>query len=503
MLNAARQPAICHFGLNPNLESEQETLKLRLATISIFALFSPSFAQTTPATLVSTRALVTDQRYSEARSGAAALVAADASSAAAHNLLGQCLWRIDKPDVDNAIKELVQAATLDPKSVAYQNDLGDAYMAKFTIALSGWVKDHPGDMVGTITSGVPGTLAGGDYGMGKMNPDLFSQQSDMVRSSAQMTPMDWSRLEASAKSALKAYGAALAIDPANKPALRGKGLASLILGEWKDSVAAWKTAGVPAFDSFLWEIARNVHDAHGKGPESIDLWEMVSQAQPTNAWGYWYLRDLYDEFRHSDFRYGYYDAMRMLFADQIKDASDARKPAPKDALKGLKDVTDKHPEFAPAWRGTGMTLLVLKDKKGAAEAFAKAVSADPTDGYSYLMLGVGQLAGGDGQAAQTSLGKAAKNRPEDATAWHALGAAAEKNKDLDSAEMYYQRAVELAPKWPDARFSLGSILLDRRKGAEALPHLQRYVELVPDAKNVKDVNKAIEQVKVILAKQNQ
>jgi tetratricopeptide (TPR) repeat protein len=477
-------------------------VKILLATISIIALSTPSFAQTAPATLNSTRALVTDQRYADARPAAQALVAADATSAAAHDLLGQCLWRTEKPDADAAVKELTQAVTLDPQTASYQSDLGDAYMARFIIGLRDWVKDHPGDMVGSITSSVPGTLAGGTFGMGRMNPDLFSQQTDMVRSSAQMQPADWARLESGVKSALKAYNAALAVDQANKPALHGKGLASLMLGEWKDTVSAWKAGGVPAFDSFLWDIARNVTDAHGKGPESIDIWEMVSQAQPANPWAYWNLRALYDEFRHSDWKYGYYDAMRMLFANQISNESDAQKPSPKDALKGLKDVTDKHPEYAPAWRGTGMTLLVLKDKKGAAEAFAKAVAADPTDGYSFLMLGVGQLAGGNAQAAQASLAKAAKYRPEDATAWNALGAAAEKNEDLDGAEMYYQRAVELAPNWPDARFSLGSILLDRRKGAEALPHLQRYVELVPDAKNVKDVKKAIEQVKEILAKQN-
>ena len=474
-------------------------MKLPLAPIIIILSSNSSFAQTTPVTLDSTRALVTDQRYADAQPAAEALLKADASSAAGHDLLGQCLWRIDKPDADAAVKELTQAVTLDPKSAAYQCHLADAYMAKFQINLGAWVKDHNHDMLGMVNRTVPTVMSGGP----DVGAVLFEEPRINDRSAAQMNPKEWMRLESSVKSSLAAYNAALALEPVNKPAMRGKGLASLIIGEWKDTVASWKSAGIPPFDSFLWEIFKNVTDGHAKGGESIDLWEMVSQAQPTNAWAYWNLRELYNEFHRADWRFGYYDAMRMLFANQITNESDAHKPSPKDALNGLKEVTDKHPEYAPGWRGTGMTLLVLKDKKGAAESFAKAVSLDPTDGYSFLMLGAGQLAGGDAQAAQTNLAKAAKNRPDDAAAWSALGAAAEKNKDLDGAEMYYQRAVELAPNWPDARFSLGSILLDRRKGAEALPHLQRYVELEPEAKNVKDVKKAIEQVQAILAKGTQ
>lgn len=472
-------------------------MKRIVTAIALAASVAHSFAQTPAPTLEAARSLVADGRFAEARPIAEALVKAGASGAAAHDLLGQCLWRVEKPDAGAAVTELTLAATLDPKSPAIQAHLGDAVMAKFHINLRKWVKDHGQNMLGMVSRDIPTVVSGGPG----RDSILFTEERINDRSMSQMTPKDWERFEISAKDALKAYNAALALDPANKPAMRGKGLASLLLGEWKDTVAAWKAVGPPAFDSFLWEIARNVTDAHAKGPESIEMWELVSQAQPKNAWAYWYLRDLYDEFRHSDWKYGYYDAMRMLFADQIRNESDARKPSPKDALKGLKEITDKHPEFGPAWRGAGMTLLVLKDKKGAAEAFQKAAAADSADWFSLNMAGLGQLVAGDAVAAQATLGKAAKLNPDDATIWLALGTAAEKNKDLDSAEMYYQRAVELSPGWPDARFSLGSLMLDRREGAQAMPHLQRYVELAPTAKNVKDVKDAIEKLKVILAKQ--
>lgn len=472
-------------------------LKPHFALVATILVSLPALCQSPPPSLDSVRSLVAQQRFKEAQGAAEALVKADQANPAAHDLYGQALWHNEK--ADDAIREANQAISLDPKSATYQRDLGDAKMAKFQIQLRGWVKDHSNDLLGMVNRTVPTVVSGGP----ERGAVLLEEIRPNDRSSAQMDQVQWNQFEGVVKDALKAYNAALALDPANKPATRGKGLASLMLGEWGDTLAAWKAAGVPAFDSFLWEIARNVNDAHAMGGESIDLWELVSASQPMNAWAYWYLRGLYFEFRRSDWRYGYYNGMRMLFSDQVKDESDAGKPTPKDALKELKDITDKHPEYAPAWRGTGMVLLVLKDKKGAIAAFEKALTCDPTDWYSNFSVGVNRIEAGKPDEALGFLSKAAKGQPDDARTWHALGDAAEKTKDLDSAEMYYQRAVDIAPAWADAQFSIGSLMLDRREGAAAMPHLQRYVELAPDARNVQDVKKAIEQLKEILAKQGQ
>lgn len=468
-----------------------------IAAVTIAVSTMAAFCQSPVPTLDSVRSLVAQQRFKEAQSVAASLVKADAANAAAHDLYGQTLVHAEK--ADDALREITQATVLDPKIAAYQRDLGDATMAKFQIQLREWVKDHSNDMLGMVNRAVPTVIDGGP----EVGAQLYEEIRPNDRSTSQMDQKEWDRHEGTVKDALKAYNAALALDPSNKAAMRGKGLASMMLGEWNDTVAAWKAAGVPSFDTFLWEIARNVTDSHAKGGESIDLWEMVSASQPTNAWAYWYLRGMYFEFRRSDWRYGYYDGMRMLFADQIKDESDASKPSPKDALKELKAITDKHPEYAPAWRGTGMTLLVLNDKKGSIAAFEKAVANDPADWYSNFNVGVNRLGSGRAAEALPFLSKAAKGQPDDARTWHALGDAAEKTQDLDSAEMFYQRAVDIAPNWADAQFSIGSLMLDRREGAAAMPHLQRYLELAPKAKNVDDVKKAIEQLKTILAKQGQ
>ncbi|HEY3267921.1 MAG TPA: tetratricopeptide repeat protein [Armatimonadota bacterium] len=468
-------------------------MKLTVSLLVALTLGGGAFAQNPDLAAIQT--LIRQGRTAEAKPLAQAAVQANPQNAQAQDLLGQALTRSEKPS--DAIAPLTTATTLDPKNAAAFTHLGDAQIARFMISLRDWVKDHSHDLLGMVNHDVPTVRDGG--------PDtgaiLFTEERINDRSSSQMTPAEWMRFEAIAKSARDAYSKALAIAPDDKPTLRGKGLSQLILGEWKETVTDFQTAGVPVFDPFVYDLVASIHDSHAMGEESIRLWTMVSRSEPLNAWAYWDLRKLYNEFHRGDWHFDYYDAMRMLFSDQISNESDAHKPTVKDGLKALRALTEKHGDEAIVWRGIGIASAMSKDKKGAEEAFKKSVELDATDWYSNFQYGAYRLAAKDSEAAQPLLQAAVKAQPDNAMAWHALGSAAEKNKDLDTAVAAYERATEISPSWAQAHLSAGALLLDRRQGAEALPHLERYLELSPKAADADEIRTAIKQVKEILAKQ--
>lgn len=428
----------------------------------------------------------------EALDQAEAAVKHEPGSGAAQLLHGKALLALEQPN--NAIEALSEAARLEPKNAEAQALLGDAYFYRAGVELREWLKKNRVSVGVHTDSGVVSTLPGG----GHTHTTSFTMETVIPdRSANRMKGKDWEAYTGHIKDALKAYTAALAIEPANKIALRGKGLCQIVLGKWGETAEAFETAGAPAFDSFIYDLAADHYDTKSMSDAAYRVWAAVEKSDPTNAWAYWYQRVLYDESRRGDWRRGYFDAMASLFGDAIKGNKDARLSSPKDALKNLDNLIEKHPEYAPAWRGRAIAAAALKDSPTAKTAFTKAIELDPKDWFSHLQLGM-MLLGEKDPAAEAILAKAAQENPENAVAWQALGIAIERTKDLNGAVYCYERAAALAPTSAEAHYSLGALQLARREDAKALVHLQRYLDLKPDAPDATEVRDAIAQIHEII-----
>jgi len=452
-------------------------------------------------------------RYAAALPLAERAVAATPESVAARDLLGQVLTKLDRPD--EAVASLTRAAGADPRNADVLVHLGEAQLTQFAAGIRTWRHVH-GDnpMLGTITSDIPGALAGGSarYSpeggpvLGQTNKTAVltrnpnerplprfdpgrSAMGMLRRSVTDMNVKEREKYEAPARAALATFEKALTLSPDSIGARRGRAYAIFSLGDYAEAGEAFDSAvEVARTDIGLNEMAADSYARADRPNDSIRAWESVINLNPAHPEAYRHLRELYGTFRRSRWEGRYYSAMERLL--------DGR---PEKALKDLDWITTHRPEFAPGWRATGSAYIALKKPDLAIQNLDKALELDPGNGLTEYELGVAYMRRGEIPEARSRFTKAASLRPDYAPAWFSLGVTAEREKDPDSAIAAYEKAVALRPNWAEAHYNLGALLLDRRFGAEAVEHLEQYIALKPNAADASEVRKALDEVRARLS----
>jgi Tfp pilus assembly protein PilF len=165
----------------------------------------------------------------------------------------------------------------------------------------------------------------------------------------------------------------------------------------------------------------------------------------------------------------------------------------------------------------GLKALEAGKYQEAAEAFTKAVAADPKDYVAHFNLaqsygflhknaegiaeyrkvlelkpglyeaelnaGILLMRENDPAAALPLLAQAAEQKPEEYLPRYSLAVAQSQTGALEDAEASYRKALDLDPKSPSAEAGLAHILLREGKLDDAAPHLHRAAQLDPKYRN--------------------
>jgi tetratricopeptide (TPR) repeat protein len=455
------------------------------------------------------RYLITRQRYAEAMTQAERAVKAAPESPAALDVYGEALMVNGR--LEEAVASIRKALDKEPRNALFLTHLGQAQYRQFVEGVARWAKEHgDSDMLGTITSAVPGAQAGGSFRYApeggpvpgatdqttlatripteavdpRFDPG-HSAMGALRRPWAKMNDAEKARHEAPARQALATFDEALSIQPDLVDATRGRAACLYGLGQFVEAGRAYeKVAATRKTEPGAWAMAADSYALADKPEEAIRCWHKTIEVEPLYATAYQELGRLYEKNRAGAWETTYYGAMLRLLQGK-----------PGDAVKSLKRVTEEHPDFGPGWRGLGSAQLGAKKAGDAVKSLRKAVEVTPADGLSHYELGVALAEVGEDADAMKALTRAAELRPDYPRVWFALGSLSDKMKDPDSAISYYERAVELRPAWAEAHENLGSVLLQRGRGEEGVWYLERYLALKPDAPDAKEVREVIAKVK--------
>ncbi|HEX7185981.1 MAG TPA: tetratricopeptide repeat protein [Thermoanaerobaculia bacterium] len=127
----------------------------------------------------------------------------------------------------------------------------------------------------------------------------------------------------------------------------------------------------------------------------------------------------------------------------------------------------------------GTTALRDKRFAVAAEAFRKALEADPADAAAWAGLGVAQEGLRDLPGAEKSYRKATELDPANARAHYNLGTLLAARGDRKEGIGHLETAVRLDPESRDALFNLGQALAETGEPARALDIWDRLLKLAP------------------------
>jgi Flp pilus assembly protein TadD len=141
------------------------------------------------------------------------------------------------------------------------------------------------------------------------------------------------------------------------------------------------------------------------------------------------------------------------------------------------DVIREHPDFAPAYRSLGETLLRLGESREAVGVLEQAVRRFGDQVHLLLLLGVAY--GPEGRIADSvrTLKRLVEVDPESPLAWANLGVSLEQMGEPAEARKAFEKALDLGPSSLFARNRLGRLLLMTGDVAAARKHLERSLEL--------------------------
>ncbi len=132
---------------------------------------------------------------------------------------------------------------------------------------------------------------------------------------------------------------------------------------------------------------------------------------------------------------------------------------------------------AGEWYRWGCELETAAPEE-AAEAYRRALAADPGHADAHVNLGRLLHEGGDAEAAREHYRRALQERPRDATAAFNMGVALEDLGRPEDALAAYEKAVALDPQNADAHYNAANLCERLGRPAEALRYLKDYRVLI-------------------------
>jgi tetratricopeptide (TPR) repeat protein len=167
-------------------------------------------------------------------------------------------------------------------------------------------------------------------------------------------------------------------------------------------------------------------------------------------------------------------------SDRFKQAEALRQAGDLERARGLyAQEIDERPDFAPAYRALGETLLRLGESREAVRILEEAARrfGDQVD----LLLLLGVAYGPEGRIADSvrTLQRVVDLQPRNPLAWANLGASLEQLQRPAEAQRAFEQALTLDPALLFARNRLARLLLSAGDARAARTHLERSLELDP------------------------
>jgi tetratricopeptide (TPR) repeat protein len=117
------------------------------------------------------------------------------------------------------------------------------------------------------------------------------------------------------------------------------------------------------------------------------------------------------------------------------------------------------------------------DPKAAADAYRRALAADPELVDAYVNLGRLAHEAGDAREASQLYHRALERSPDDPVIHFNLALALEDTRGVAPALLHYERAIALDPAFADAHFNLAGLYEQLGRPADALRHYHAYKKL--------------------------
>jgi tetratricopeptide (TPR) repeat protein len=171
------------------------------------------------------------------------------------------------------------------------------------------------------------------------------------------------------------------------------------------------------------------------------------------------------------------DPPHASFAVAIARARALLRSDPAQAAEQARDIVDRHPESAAAWRLLGDALYRSGDAAGGAEAYGRSIPASVND--RELIRAGAALAEGNISTAERLLRTRLKADPHDVAAIRMMAELATRLGRYGDAQNLFRRALELAPGFDPARFGLALVLLRQSRLTEALAEVAALLDRDP------------------------
>lgn len=172
--------------------------------------------------------------------------------------------------------------------------------------------------------------------------------------------------------------------------------------------------------------------------------------------------------------------------------------APVVSAQGLEDAEAKvkaMPNDPPRHYNLGLAYFKAGRAADAVASFQKAVELNPNYKEAYFNLGVAQQKNGQMGAAIGSLEKAVQLDPENGEAHAALGGIYRDSKKNSQAEKAYAEALKINPRNASWHYNLGIVYQTQNKFPDAIKSYEEYLRLSPKAKNAKQIQDIVAQMK--------
>ncbi|HSR50477.1 MAG TPA: tetratricopeptide repeat protein [Acidobacteriota bacterium] len=152
---------------------------------------------------------------------------------------------------------------------------------------------------------------------------------------------------------------------------------------------------------------------------------------------------------------------------------------PGRAADKLEEAVDLYPGYAEAWKLLGDTRLRLEDREGSAEAYRKAVEADPNYLPPYMTLAEMELEEVRYEEALRYTSKLIELDPHDSKAHYYHGLAAYSTGALEEAMASFKVIEENGEmdRYPASALMAGDILARSGEAAASAVYLRRYLEM--------------------------
>ena len=162
--------------------------------------------------------------------------------------------------------------------------------------------------------------------------------------------------------------------------------------------------------------------------------------------------------------------IRMLAGQvhQFYGQSGGGEPELRLAVREYETASTLNPADPAPLRDLTRLYSVLRDAKGALDAWKRLAAADPRNSDAYTQVASLSLATGDTQTAVEALETAAGADPENARVLLLLGDIKQQAGKTEEALKHYEAAARIDRKDLVTRLKIGEILIEAHRGAEAL-----------------------------------